>query len=113
MDDYEKLLSEALSNPNVRYAYKENALRRRLGCAFDDARKNAGLSVRTLAKLMGTSPSQVNRLLHNEAGGSLTLSTVCRAADALQLHVGVHVRPVNDAGAKKVHDDVDRVFRGT
>jgi transcriptional regulator with XRE-family HTH domain len=92
MDDFEKLLREALSNPKVRYAFKENALRRRLGAAFDEARKHQGLSVRALAAMMGTSASQENRLLHNEAGGSLTLSTLCRAADALDLSLSLNVR---------------------
>src|SRR5580765_2289032 len=92
-DNYEALLEEAMRDPDVRVAFKENELRRVLGAAFDEARNAQELSVRDLAKKMNTSTSQVQRVLHNEVGGSLTLSTVCRAADALDLCVRVQVRP--------------------
>ena len=93
MDDFTKLMEEALADPEVRCAYKENGLRRKLAGEFDGARKLRGLSVRGLAKTIGTSASQVQRLLHHEVGGSLTLSTIIRAADALGLSVGMWTRP--------------------
>ena len=90
-EDVETLFRELLQNDRVRWAYKENGIRRELARAFGDARARRGLSVRELAKQLQTSSSQVNRLLHIEAGGSLTLSTLCRAADTLGLRIGVHV----------------------
>lgn len=90
--DFDALLEEALGNRDARTAYVENGLRRRLAVSFDEARELKGMSVRQLARAMGTSLSQVQRLLHSEVGGSLTLRTVCRAADALDLTVSVHVR---------------------
>lgn len=93
MDDFELLKKEALADPEVRCAYKENALRRMLAGSFEVARAEHGLTVRKLAKVIGTSASQVQRLLHHEVGGSLTLSTIVRAADALGLTVRLSARP--------------------
>lgn len=103
MDDFTKLMEEALADPEVRCAYKENGLRRKLAGEFDGARKLRGLSVRGLAKTIGTSASQVQRLLHHEVGGSLTLSTIIRAADALGLSVGMWTRPETYGTTPTVH----------
>ena len=94
--DFELLVSEVLADSDARAAYAENTLRRQLAATFESARKGKGLSIRTLAAKMGTSASQVQRLLHYEVGGSLTLRTICRAADILQLDVmiEVHARDV-------------------
>lgn len=89
----DNLTTEIMANSFARCAYKENTLRRRLAQAFEDARRASGMTVRTLAEKMDTSPSQVQRLLHREVGGSLTLRTIVRAADVLDLVIGVHVRP--------------------
>lgn len=107
MDDFTKLMEEALADPEVRCAYKENGLRRKLAGEFDGARKLRGLSVRGLAKTIGTSASQVQRLLHHEVGGSLTLSTIIRAADALGLSVGMWTRPETYGTTPTVHFGTD------
>lgn len=68
---------------DARVAAKENNLRRELAFVFDKARMEKGLSLRGLAKEMGTSLPQIRRLLHLEHGGSLTLMTLVRACDTL------------------------------
>lgn len=91
-DDLDELLDEINKEPTARCAMIENDLRRRIGAEFDFARKAKGVSIRDLAKEMQTSNSQVQRLLHTELGGSLTLRTLVRAADVLDLAVHVAVR---------------------
>lgn len=91
-DSIDALFAEIEADLHAGAAAHENAFRRRLGQAFEDARKNKGLSVRVLAKKMETSLSQVQRLLHAHVGGSLTLRTVFRAAHVLDLDVTAHIR---------------------
>ena len=90
--DFDAVVREVLSDRDSRTAYMENRLRRGLAGSLDEARRQQGLSVRALAKAMHTSVSEVQRLLHEEVGGSLTLRTVCRAADALGMKVALHIR---------------------
>lgn len=90
--DFDAVAREVLANRDARTAYTENRLRRTLAESLNEARLHKGLSVRDLAKAMHTSVSEVQRLLHEEVGGSLTLRTVCRAADALGMKVAIHVR---------------------
>ena len=92
-DSYEDLLREVLEDKDVRTAAVENDLRRELAAKFDKARCREGLSLRELAGRMGTSLSQVQRVLHREVGGSLTLRTVVRAADALKMKLVVRAHP--------------------
>jgi hypothetical protein len=89
---YDELRREVLQDTIARCAMRENELRRRLATELDKARLERSLSIRALAKSIRTSVSQVQRLLHREIGGSLMLSTVCRAADALGLEVQMRVR---------------------
>jgi transcriptional regulator with XRE-family HTH domain len=91
-DEIDDLIDEVSADPEARSAMVENDLRRRIGASFEAARKEQGISIRDLAAKMGTSKSQVQRLLHHHLGGSLTLRTVVRAADVLGLAVGMHVR---------------------
>lgn len=97
---FDELAGEVLANPNARAAAGENDIRRKLSAAFERARSEKGLSVRALASAMGTSVSQVQRLLHNEVGGTLTLRTLVRAADTLDLSLSMHARPRCDRPAK-------------
>jgi transcriptional regulator with XRE-family HTH domain len=90
--DFEALAAEIHRSQDARAGFVENRLRRRLAKSFEQARRARGLSVRELAKEIGTSISQVQRLLHHERGGGLTLRTICRAADALGLSVECHAR---------------------
>jgi hypothetical protein len=92
-DSLERLIEDVLANQDARVAAHENALRRTLAVQFNAARGERAMSFRDLASAMGTSLSQVQRVLHEEVGGSLTLNTVCRAADALGQRVSLHVRP--------------------
>ena len=92
--DLEALMREVLDDPTARVAYQENELRRALARAIDRERVAKRMSVRELAKAMDSSASQVQRLLHKDLGGSITLRTLCRAAEALGCRVGIHFRPV-------------------
>lgn len=93
MEYFTSLKTEVLGDREARCAYKENKLRRKLAVEFDAARAKHGLSIRSLAKAIGTSLSQVQRLLHREVGGSITLSTFVRAADALGLTLTMTAQP--------------------
>jgi len=86
-NNFDDLVEEVLSNRNARCAARENSQRRSLAVVFEKARKAKHFSIRALAEEMGTSVSQVQRLLHNELGGSLTLRAIFRAADALDIEV--------------------------
>ena len=92
-DDFQALEDLVLSNRNARTAAFENDLRRKLAKIIEEEREQRGLSIRGLAKEMGTSISQVQRLLHREVGGTLTLRTLVRAADALGMVPSVNMRP--------------------
>jgi ribosome-binding protein aMBF1 (putative translation factor) len=97
-NNLDRLIHEVLADPVARAAAAENALRRKIGTAIETARAERRLSIRNLAKEIGTSVSQVQRLLHREVGGSLTLRTVVRAAQALDLVVDVRVQGQNEGG---------------
>jgi AraC-like DNA-binding protein len=90
-ESYVSLICLARKDPEVRVAMQENSLRRQIADVFETSRTNRGISIRALASMMKTSPSQVQRVLHKEFGGSLTLSTILRAADALGFDVDVKV----------------------
>lgn len=92
-EDLDLLLREVLDDATARVAYDENELRRALADAIEAARIAKRLSVRQLAKAMHSSPSQVQRLLHKDLGGSITLRTLCRAAAALDCRIGIQLRP--------------------
>ena len=98
--DFDNLVNEVLAVQDARTAYLENRLRRALADSFEEARKKKDMSVRQLAKEMETSVSQVQRLLQRDVGGSVTLRTVCRAADVLGLAISVHAREKQPQGAR-------------
>lgn len=103
-DDFEALFREVLADPIAGAAACENDFRRMLGEYFENARRAKGLSVRELAKQMGTSLSQVQRLVHAEQGGksSITLRTIFRAAHVLELNVSAHIREKTCASVDNV-----------
>src|SRR5262245_13361361 len=82
-----------LDDPTSRAAAHENALRRKLAASLEEARARKGLSIRGFAKEIDTSLSQVQRLLHKQLGGSLSLFTICKAAERLDLDVMLEARP--------------------
>lgn len=96
-ESFSDLMREVLGTVDAGAALRENTIRRKIAVEFEAARKAQGLSVRDLAKKMGTSVSQIERLRHEELGGSLTLRTICKAAQVLGLAVTVNVRK-NSAG---------------
>ena len=65
----------------------------RVGEQIRDAREAAGLSQRDLAERMSTSQAAIARL---EAGGvGATLTTLQRAATALDLDITIELRPAS------------------
>jgi ribosome-binding protein aMBF1 (putative translation factor) len=73
--------------------YAAAALAIRVGEQIRDAREHAGLSQRELAERMSTSQAAIARL---EAGGvGATLTTLQRAATALDLNITVELRPAS------------------
>jgi transcriptional regulator with XRE-family HTH domain len=101
-ESFDDLLDLVLADRVARVARNENAARRKLAREFDAARNQKNLSVRELAKEMETSISQVQRLLHIESGSSLTMRTIFRAADVLDLSFIMHVLPSWTGDAKVV-----------
>jgi DNA-binding phage protein len=95
--DFDALAAELRANPDARAVMDENALRRAIGAALAKVREVRGLSFREFAALLGLSLSQTQRLLHIEKGGSVTLRTLCRAADACGLRVVVGFKPRDGA----------------
>lgn len=102
-NDFFALLEEMEEDRDVRTAALENSIRRNIASTLDEHRKAKGLSLRELAKEMGTSLSQVQRILHREQGGNLTLRTLVRAVDTLGLKLTINVRPTPAKDAK-IHD---------
>lgn len=105
MDDwsFDELADEILSDPDARAVAAENTIRRTIAVVFGAARQARGLSIRQMAEHIGTSPSQVQRLLHVEVGGSLTLRTLIRAAEALDLELALHARPKSSCAGRLLH----------
>jgi len=93
-ENFDDFVNEVLEDKDVRAGSEENQLRRQLGEAFEKARLERNMSIRDLASAMGSSVSQVQRLLHKEIGGSLTLMTIVRAADALGMRLTVNAERV-------------------
>ena len=87
------LLAKTLESPKARAAFNETELRIRLAEVFSGEMKRKGYSVRAFAKKIGTSISQVQRLLHHDIGGSLTLLSIVKAANALELDLDICLRP--------------------
>lgn len=74
-------------------AYAAAELAIRVGEQIRSARDAAGLSQRDLAERMGTSQAAIARL---EAGGvGATLTTLQRAAAALDLQITIELRPAS------------------
>jgi ribosome-binding protein aMBF1 (putative translation factor) len=87
----------AAASAEQRAAFEETyaaaALAIRVGEQIRDAREATGMSQRELATRMGTSQAAIARL---EAGGvGATLTTLQRAASALNLDITVELRPAS------------------
>ena len=87
----------ARATPSERAAFDDTyaaaALAITVGEQIRSARDAAGLSQRDLAERMGTSQAAIARL---EAGGvGATLTTLQRAAAALDLQITIELRPVS------------------
>lgn len=70
-------------------AIKERRIRNLIAGQIEEARVEKALTVRAMAKLMGTKKTQVQRLRYIEKSGSVTLRSLIRAAEALDLELVV------------------------
>lgn len=84
---WDELLAKTLESSNARAAYDEIRLRQRLAKVIRKEMDERSISIREMAKKLDTSVSQIQRLLNEDIGGSLTLLTVVKAANALGLHL--------------------------
>lgn len=101
MNDFKDLVTEVMKNKNSRLAAQENRLRRNLSEELKKKCAEENLSLRDLAKKMGTSLSQVQRVLHSGKGeGTLTLKTLLNVADALGLGLKVTLEKSSDISEK-------------
>lgn len=89
---YDSIKAELLDDLDVRVAYNESMLRRSLAEVLENRRATRGLTIRELARLMNTSKSQVQRVLNEESGGSLTTRTMVRAAEVLGVKLRLYAR---------------------
>jgi len=75
-------LDEFLGQEGSREAFQAVAIKEVLAWEIERAMKDQNLSRKRLAERMGTSRSQIGRLL-NPADGNVTLATLQRAAEIL------------------------------
>lgn len=82
LDDF---IKDVLQDADSRAAYEEHRYAIRLAELLEAERQRRGWSLRRLAEEMSTSLSQVQRVLAEHASGTVTLRTVFRALEALDL----------------------------
>jgi len=87
--------------PKGRAAYEEARMRRQFARVFEEARAAKGLSLAGLARDMGTSVSQVQRVLGKLVGGTVTLRTLLRAADVLDVRISYNARQRSAEGRRR------------
>ena len=75
-------LDAFLEEEGVRDEFQAVAIKEVLAWQIEQAMKSQGMSRKRLAERMGTSRTQINRLL-NPSDGNVTLSTLQRAAEML------------------------------
>jgi antitoxin HicB len=75
-------LDEFLGDEGTREAFQALAIKEVLAWQISEAMRAQGLSRKRLAERMGTSRSQISRLL-DPADGNVTLATLQRAAEML------------------------------
>lgn len=75
-------LDEVLGQEGTREAFQAVAIKEVLAWEIERAMKDQNLSRKRLAERMGTSRSQISRLL-NPSDGNVTLATLQRAAEIL------------------------------
>jgi hypothetical protein len=99
-EDMVSLEKEIMRDPDARAAYMENSLRRVMAEVFKEAIKEKGLPKYYFFRHLGISQTQAFRLLQKEVGGSLSLFSICRAADALGLEVSLNIKPISKSPAR-------------
>jgi transcriptional regulator with XRE-family HTH domain len=91
--DFDAELQKALKKPFISDGYWERDLRLALAHRIREVMSSKHLSFRRLASKMGTSVSQVQRLVDCDLETSPTLMTIVKAARALGLEAEVRLVP--------------------
>ena len=80
---FRTLLKKELKDPEFRKEYNLACARIKLQLRINELRKKKNLSIRQLAKRMGTSGTQIQRLLDTETDKDFRLGTLLRISQAL------------------------------
>lgn len=93
-NSFDELYREVMTNRDARVAASQHRALRGIGMVIEGLRVEAGLSIREFGRAMGTkSLNQVQRVCgKGEVGHSLTLRTLCRAADVFGYDVVIELR---------------------
>ena len=89
-----------MGNKDSRTALREAEIRHYFAELFEEERLAQNIKIRALAEAAGTSVSQVQRMLGKTAGGSVTLLSLVRMADALDVRLsfaGTRRRELRDS----------------
>lgn len=88
----QQLFRRAESNPVSAKNLHRSRMLEGIAKQLRDHAQTQGVSVRDLAERMGTSKSQAQRVLAFENASNITISTLLKAADALDLEVDIGLR---------------------
>jgi len=95
-ETFEELVKAVLENFDSRTAYTTNDLQWSIAEVLDAERQKQGLSLRGMAKKMGTSISSAKRLLRKDGClTGVTLRTIVRAVDALGMQLEISISKVD------------------
>lgn len=83
----DELMKEALKDPVTLAAAIENDFRRTFATVVADKCKADNIDIKALAASLGIKGVQLRRVLHDEVGGKLALSTLIRLAVALRIPI--------------------------
>lgn len=81
----DEIIEEALKDPAILAAAIENDFRRTFAAVVADKCKADNIDIKALAASLGIKGVQLRRVLHDEVGGKLALSTVIRLSVALHI----------------------------
>lgn len=90
----------------------EHELRLRFASALNGAMQEKGMSIRQVGRLVGTSASQIQRLLRPKKGSSVGLYTMLRVAEYMQMDfwISLQRKPAEECAAEQ---DVDGLATST
>ncbi len=89
--DFHKDLDEDLKKPRFAAVFRREKSRLQLASRLRDAMEQANLSIRKVAQLMGTSKSQVERLVNNP-GANVGIDTLIKFAAVMGRRLEIILR---------------------